>query len=133
MLPFSQDKQLNREHDAYKKLSGLLHGFYFLALAVVGIWCVVQIVDAGSISALTWRHIWKLLLGVPICFYLLGAINRLGGISGPLHEWEQSLLTRRELEELKLSLREGGTGAVDGIEVKLVDGFLVPTGRKFQV
>src|SRR5690242_19935079 len=105
MGAFSLDEQLNREHEAYKKMSGFVHGVYLLGFAVTGIWCLVQIMDAGSILALTWKQVWKLLLCVPMCLYFLGAMSGNRGVFAQLNHWEQSLLQRRELEELKLSLR----------------------------
>lgn len=123
---FSSSEDLNSEHEAYKRLSGFVHGAYLLAALVVGLWCIAQIINAGSIFALRAIDIGKLALGVPITIYLLSAVNSQRGPFQRLSIWEQSLLKRRELEETKDALKNGGRAVIDGKEVELVDGYLAP-------
>jgi hypothetical protein len=131
MSIFSENKQLNKEHQFYLGIVVLLH-FIFMAIVVVfvGLGLRSYIQHAGW----TLNSISKFVFAAVMFGYYYHSVHKVTGLFYALDLWEQSLNRRKCDDNLIRAYRNGQKIFKDFVEVEVFDGKIVPKagGLKLQ-
>ena len=123
MSKFSNNEELNREHQFHLGIVVLLH-FIFMAAVMVIIGLGLRSYDQHA--CWTLDSIAKFLFAAVLFGYYYHSVHKVTGLFYLLDLWEQSLIHRKGDDDLMRAYRNGQKIFKDFVEAEVFDGKIVP-------
>ena len=129
MNNFSDDSQLNKEHNFYVGIVALVYSIIGFGAFIM---FLIAVEEADQHGWLSYQFAWRFIIGLLIVVYYQLSKERPYSVFYFLDNWEQSLLHRKTEYEIVLSVKAGKRIFKDfnnnGIysEVDIVNNIIIP-------